>query len=734
MNLETHSAKESRLSAENVPATTEPSSVTGVVTPTGRVFVWYAGALTVSFGTGDHPVRLVGLNAGPEQVVTEATQPLVEAMITGDGRARNTTRFTHTGVGARLRLADVREATIDGVASLDIEQRDAETGLVVTVTFTASPKISAARVRTSIRNEGTTPVVLEALSTVAIGALVSHGDDPHEALLHSGSGEQLAENRWTITKAWSQSGLGDFHSAINHQPGRGYTAATGASTWTTARALPTGVLEHPQSGRAIAWQLEHNGGWRWELDNQREGEDALALVLLGPTDLHHHWAEELPPGATFESVPASFSVGSAGASSAVAEMTRHRRWIRRAQRADTSSLLVFNDFMNTILGNPTTERLLPLITAAAAAGAECFCIDAGWYDDSEEGDWWSSVGEWLPSQRRFPDGGLTRVVEAINETGMKVGIWLEPEVIGVRSPLAETLPAEAFMQRHGIRVREHERFFLDLRNEAAREHLDRTFDRLIADFGVQFFKLDYNVSPGAGTDLDAFSVGAGLLAHNRAHLSWFAALRARHPGVVFENCSSGAMRSDFGMLEVFDLQPTSDQQDFRLYPPIAAAAPMQMLPEQAGNWAYPQAWMSDDEIAFIMVTGLSGRLYLSGFLNRMNDEQFGLVTEAVQVFKSTRTHIAGAVPEWPSGYPGWEAPTLSLLLRRADRSLLYVWHRSESTIETLDLDLGKGVTPASLRQIYPVSAVPWTVSGSDDRRIALTPSTPGVSARVYEVG
>lgn len=720
------------MSAETVLATQEPSSVTGVVTPTGRVFDWHAGAMTVSFGSGDHPVRIVGLNAGPERVVTEATQPLVEAMITGDGRARNTTRFTHTGVGARLRLTDVREWTIDGVAGLDIEQRDEKTGLVVTVTFTASPEIAGARVRTSVRNDGIVPVVLEALSTIAIGALVSHGDDPHDAFLHSGSGEQLAENRWTITKAWSQSGLGDFHSAVNHQPGRGYTAATGTSTWTTARALPTGVLEHPRSGRAIAWQLEHNGGWRWELDNQREDEDALALVLLGPTDLHHHWAEELVPGASFESVPASFTIGDAGAASAVAELTRHRRWIRRAQRTDTSSLLVFNDFMNTILGDPTTERLLPLIDAAAAVGAECFCIDAGWYDDSEEGDWWPSVGEWLPSARRFP-GGLAEVVEAIRAHGMKVGIWVEPEVVGVRSPLAESLPAEAFMQRHGIRVREHDRYFLDLRSEAAREHLDRTFDRLISDFGVQFFKLDYNVMPGAGTDLDAFSPGAGLLAHNRAHLGWFTALRARHPEVVFENCSSGAMRSDFGMLEAFDLQSTSDQQDLRLYPPIAASAPMQMLPEQAGNWAYPQPWMSDDEIAFTMVTGLSGRLYLSGFINQMNDPQFDLVREAVRVFKSTRIHIADAVPEWPSGYPDWEAPSLSLRLRGAGRSLLYVWHRSESTIEPLALDLGVDVTPASLRQVFPAKAAPWTASVRDDGRIRLAPSTPGLSARVFEV-
>ncbi|CAL8976687.1 hypothetical protein TESS_TESS_01150 [Tessaracoccus sp. O5.2] len=37
--------------------------------------------------------------------------------------------------------------------------------------------------------------------------------------------------------------------------------------------------------------------------------------------------------------------------------------------------------MNTLGGDPTTEKLLPLIDAAAGVGAEVFVVDAGWYDD-----------------------------------------------------------------------------------------------------------------------------------------------------------------------------------------------------------------------------------------------------------------------------------------------------------------------------------------------------------------
>ena len=62
----------------------------------------------------------------------------------------------------------------------------------------------------------------------------------------------------------------------------------------------------------------------------------------------------------------------------------------------------------------------------------------------------------------------------------------------------------------------------------------------------------------------------------------------RHPGLIIENCASGGMRTDYAMLSRLQLQSTSDQQDFLRYPPIAAAAPAAITPEQAAIWAYPQ--------------------------------------------------------------------------------------------------------------------------------------------------
>jgi alpha-galactosidase len=694
--------------------------------------VWTPGRLSLIFTiSADGPVVLSGLGCAGEATATRATQPLVELIVTGDGRARTTTRFTNTGVGSRLRYLGHTTGFEQGEERLDIVQADALTGLRITTTFIASAAIPAARVVTSVLNESKEPLVVEAVSSFATGAVVYPGESTSDLVLYSGMSEQLAENRWSARSLWSHTALADFDPTLHKQPGRGAVAAISTSTWSTARALPTAALENRLTGRSIAWQVEHNGGWRWEVDNVRDGEDSVAIVLLGPEDLDHHWSEELAAGASFTSVPISIAVAATGFVGAGGELTEHRRWLRRERRADRDSLLVFNDYMNTINGDPTTERLLPLIDAAGRAGAECFCIDAGWYDDTLA-DWWPTVGEWIPSDRRFPCGGLARVVTAIRDAGMKLGLWLEPEVVGVRSPVAQSLPDAAFLQRHGRRVTEHDRFFLDLRHPDARGHLDATFDRLIRTFDVDFFKLDYNVTPGAGTDLQTFSVGAGLLAHNRAHLGWISDLRRRYPRIVFENCSSGAMRADFAMLELFDLQSTSDQQDFRLYPTIAAGAPAQMLPEQAGNWAYPQPWMSDEEIAFTMVTGLSGRLYLSGFLDGMTREQLQLVSEATALFKQIRGDIAKAVPSWPLGLPDWDADSVALTLTAPERTLVYVWHRGGKDAE-ISLRLEPEGRAQHLLEHYPRHLTAWEVTDGQAGAVLLSPGHAGPSARIYQI-
>ena len=386
-------------------------------------------------------------------------------------------------------------------------------------------------------------------------------------------------------------------------------------SWSTGNFLPTAVLHDTRTGVAIGWQVESSGGWTWEVGERSQG---LYVLAQGPDEPGQQWWRRLAPGEAFRTVPAAVAFSDRGRDGVLGELTRHRRTTRRPHPDASDPPVVFNDYMNTLNGNPTTAVLLPLIRAAAAVEAEVFVVDAGWYSDEEH--WWDTVGEWQVSSRRFPSG-FGEVVGAIRDGGMRPGLWLEPEVVGVRSPMVAALPAEAFLQRSGVPVVEHGRFHLDLRHPAARAHLDQTVDRLVSEFGIAYFKLDYNISALAGTDLDADSPGDGRLQVARAHLDWLTGVLDRHPGLTVENCSSGAMRADYAVLSIAQLQSTSDQQSPALYPPIAASAPASITPEQAGNWAYPQPEMSTDEMVFTLVTGMLGRLYLSGFIDRMSPTQ-----------------------------------------------------------------------------------------------------------------
>lgn len=76
-----------------------------------------------------------------------------------------------------------------------------------------------------------------------------------------------------------------------------------------------------------------------------------------------------PRGETFASVTATVAV-TADRDTALAVLTRHRRTIRRPHRDNAELRVVFNDFMNCLMGDPGISALLPLVTAAAAVGAE----------------------------------------------------------------------------------------------------------------------------------------------------------------------------------------------------------------------------------------------------------------------------------------------------------------------------------------------------------------------------
>jgi alpha-galactosidase len=722
---------------------------------------WTTPAVSLRFlAEDDGPLRLVEisptaeLGAPPDPAAyRRAHQPLVEVMTPhfGNDTSSNSVRHSGTHLGGALRYLR-HDTSVQGVvSSLEIEQVEPATGLRTVSTFVARAGVPAVRTTTTVSVvEGHAPLTLWAVSSFATGAVSS--DDINAVDVWRADCTWSAENRWT-SRPLRAPGLVATQPSARGETCRSCISAVSTSTWSSGTYVPAGAVQNRDSGRTLAWQVEHNGAWLWEVgerpgwtassDAWPVGSDEAAgppsddrsadgayVAVLGPTDTLHAWSYRVSGTDSFTTVPVSFTVADS-LDQAFGQLTAHRRATRRDHPQNATLPVIFNDYMDTLEGDPTEAKLLPLIDAAALVGAEYFCIDAGWYDDTA--GWWASVGDWVPSTVRFPRG-IGFVLDRIRDRGMVPGLWLEPEVVGVHSAAASALPDSAFLQRSGVRIRERDRYLLDLRSPAARAHLDAAVDRLVAELGIGYFKLDYNVTPGTGTDREAVSVGHGLLEHNRALLTWLDSVLDRHPDLVLENCGSGALRSDFAMLSHLQLQSTSDQQDPLLYPMIAVGSLVHVLPEQAAHWAYPQATMSDELIAFTLCTGLAGRLYQAGLLDRMDADQLALVAAGVAVHKQTRQALARSIPRFPTGLPSWDQRWVSVVFDAGPESYLLVWRQADAPADvTLAMPHVAGLE-LTVEQLYPpVEVLPeWTVERTA-AGLTLTVADTVAAARMYRL-
>lgn len=170
-------------------------------------------------------------------------------------------------------------------------------------------------------------------------------------------------------------------------------------------------------------------------------------------------------------------------------------------------------------------------------------------------------------------------------------------------------------------------------------HANEVIDRVVNEYGVGYIKMDYNIEPGIGTELDADSFGEGLLAHERAYLAWLDTVFEKYPDLVIENCSSGGLRMDYALLSRLSIQSTSDQEEYDMYAQISANAATGVAPEQAAVWSYPLEQGDREETIFNMVNAMLLRIHQSGHLAQLSPERFQLVKEGIDCYKQIRKDI-----------------------------------------------------------------------------------------------
>jgi alpha-galactosidase len=280
-----------------------------------------------------------------------------------------------------------------------------------------------------------------------------------------------------------------------------------------------------------------------------------------------------------------------------------------------------------------TDRLCALADAAAALGIERFVLDDGWFGSRRDDT--SGLGDWVVARDVYPDG-LTPLIDHVRSLGMEFGIWVEPEMVNPDSDLYRAHPDwalatagyEAPLARHQL--------VLDLANPGAYAHVFGQLDALLRDHDIAYVKWDMNRDHVQGSGADG---APGTRAQTLALYRLLDELRAAHPGVEIESCSSGGARIDHEILRRTERVWTSDNNDALDRQTIQLGLSMFVPPELMGAHIGPTRAHTTGRVhalAFRAATALFGHLGVEWDVLHLTDRDREELAAAIALHRRLR--------------------------------------------------------------------------------------------------
>ena len=216
----------------------------------------------------------------------------------------------------------------------------------------------------------------------------------------------------------------------------------------------------------------------------------------------------------------------------------------RPQHPGTDRPVTINVWEAVYFDHGNHDKLLELARLAASVGVERYVLDDGWFgarrDDS------AGLGDWTVAPEVWPEG-LHPLVDAVTGLGMQFGLWFEPEMINEDSDAARAHPEWIMATGGRLPVEARRQQVINLGIPAAYAHVRDQVFAILAEYEVSYIKWDHN------RDLvDAGTQPGGRPGVHEQTLAFYRLvdeIKAAHPGLEIESCSSGGSRVDLGVLE-----------------------------------------------------------------------------------------------------------------------------------------------------------------------------------------
>lgn len=319
----------------------------------------------------------------------------------------------------------------------------------------------------------------------------------------------------------------------------------------------------------------------------------------------------------------------------------YRKHLIRGEYRDKARPVLVNNWEATYF-NFDEEKIVSLAKEAAVLGIELLVLDDGWF--GKRNDDTCSLGDWYANTDKLP-GGIRGLAEKVTESGVKFGLWMEPEMVSVDSDLYREHPDWCIHVEGRRRSECRNQLTLDLSRKDVCDWLIETIHGILSDAPISYVKWDMNRHMSC--------VGSALLPPERQRevphrymLGLYRVLEeiiSAHPDVLFESCSGGGGRFDPGMLHYMPQTWTSDDTDpverlfiqygtSLVYPSSTMGAHVSAVPNHQTGRVTPLKMRGD----VAMCGNFGYELDLTAFTEKEKDE----VREQIRRYKGIRSLVA----------------------------------------------------------------------------------------------
>jgi alpha-galactosidase len=501
---------------------------------------------------------------------------------------------------------------------LDIALKDIRDAVEVTLHYRVYPENGILRRSATVRNGTAHPFVIESAQSAAWH-------------MPAGTGYQLSyvNGRWAAESQLVREPIHEGMKVIESR--KGHTSHS-FNPWFAV----DGGDASEESGRVWFGALGWSGNWRITVE-QTPYRQVRVTGGFNPFD----FAYPLKPGESLET-PEFYGGFSAGGFGGVSRLLHRfeREQILPGGAAARLRPVLYNSWEATEFDvNEAGQKALA--AKAATLGVELFVMDDGWFGARKDDH--AGLGDWVVNPKKFPNG-LKPLIDAVKGLGMDFGLWVEPEMVNPDSDLYRAHPDWVMHFDGRPRSELRNQLVLNLARDDVREYIFGVLDKLATDYPIRYFKWDMNrpFSEPGWPEAGPADERKLWVAYVRNLYQIIDRLRAKHPGLEIESCSSGGGRVDLGILQrVEEVWPSDNTDAFdRLgiqegFSMAYTARIMSAWVTDSPNWVNGRAV----SLAYRFLSAMQGDLGIGSNLNKWTDEDFALARKMVALDKRIRATV-----------------------------------------------------------------------------------------------